>query len=93
MTRTDQELSIVCAEESVPAGTRAERGFRALRIDGPLDFSLVGILARITAALAQSGVSVFVVATFETDHILVREGQLEQSRDALSRAGIRLLTA
>lgn len=91
ITRTDQELSIVCPEERVPPDVRAERGFRALRVDGPLDFSLVGILARIASSLASAGISIFAVSSFDTDHILVREGQLAPSREALSRAGVRLL--
>ena len=90
ITRTDQELSIVCPEEHVPADVRSERGFRVLRVDGPLDFSLVGILARIATPLAGAGISIFAISSFDTDHILVREAQLAQSREALSRAGIRL---
>ncbi len=90
ITRTDEELSIVCAEEQVPPGVEAERGFKLLRVDGPLDFSLVGILARIASALATAGISIFAVSSFTTDHLLVREGQLAPSREALSRAAIRL---
>ncbi len=91
ITRTPQELSIVCAEEHVPDDVQAQRGFRPLRVDGPLDFSLVGILARISTALALHGISIFVISTFDTDYVLVREDQLAPSREALSQAGIRLL--
>jgi len=72
ITRTDHELSIVCDETLVPEGVRAERGFVALRVVGTLDFSLTGIIARLTVPLAGAGVPVFVVSTFESDYILVR---------------------
>jgi len=72
ITRTDRELSIVCDDALVPEGVRAERGFVALRVVGTLDFSLTGIIARLTKPLADAGVPVFVVSTFETDYLLVR---------------------
>ena len=81
----------MCSEEHVPPEVAAQRGFRVLSVEGPLDFSLVGILARIASALATAGVSIFAVSSFTTDHILVLETDLAQSLDALSRAGIRLL--
>jgi len=84
VTRTSEELSIVCARELVPAGTRAERGFRALKVAGPLDFSLTGVLASLTLPLAEAGVSVFAVSTFDTDYLLVREAQLAAARKTLS---------
>lgn len=90
VTRTTAELSIVCPDDVVPDGVRAERGFAALAVEGPLDFSLVGILARITTALADAGISLFALSTFDTDYILVRGRDLVSARESLSRAGMRL---
>ena len=72
ITRTDRELSIVVGEDRVPADARAERGWVALRVSGTLDFGLVGVLSRLTGALADAGVSVFAVSTFDTDILLVK---------------------
>jgi ribosomal protein S18 acetylase RimI-like enzyme len=87
VTRTSNELSIVCTESFVPAGTVCERGWRALEIVGPLDFSLVGILAAITEPLAGADISVFAISTYDTDYILVREDALETAISTLIRAG------
>jgi len=83
ITRTADELSIVCPESLAPAGAKIERGWRALRVQGPLDFSLTGIIASLTAPLAAAKISVFAVATFDTDYILVREADLERAIAAL----------
>ena len=87
ITRREDELSIVCADERVPAGVRAERGWRALEVEGPLDFGMVGILHALTGPLARAGISVFAVATFDTDVLLVREETLSRAVDALREAG------
>ena len=87
VTRTEAELSVVCPERAVPAGVRAERGWRALRVRGPLPFDAVGVLASITAPLADAGVSIFSLSTFDTDVALVREGDLGAATAALSGAG------
>jgi len=87
ITRTDDELSIVCPESSVPPGTRCESGWRALQVKGPLDFALTGILAAIVQPLAQQGVSVFAISTFHTDYVLVREHDFEKAVGALRAAG------
>ena len=88
ITRRQGELSIVCADERVPAEVRAERGWRALEVEGPIDFQVVGLLHGLTGPLAQAGISVFAVATFDTDVLLVREETLARSMDALRAAGI-----
>jgi hypothetical protein len=87
VVRTPDELSVVCAEAAVPAGVRCERGWRALRVAGPLDFSEVGVLAALVGPLADAGVSVFAVSTFDTDYLLVRAGQLPAAVAALTAAG------
>ena len=87
VTRTDTELSVVCAEGSVPAGERAEGGWRCLRVRGPLGFGMAGILASLASPLASSGVSIFVISTFDTDYLMVQERDLGRARDALEWAG------
>lgn len=90
-TRTRSELSIVCAERLVPPEVRAERGFRALMIQGQLDFSLTGVLASIAVPLARAGVSIFALSTFDTDYVLVSEDNLSRALDALTQVGFLVL--
>lgn len=91
LIRTPDELSIVSAADSVPESVRSEPGWRALRVVGPLDFSLIGILAALTGTLAQASVSVFSLSTFDTDYLLVRKRELECALKALEAAGHRIL--
>jgi len=87
VTRSDAELSIVCAENDVPADASAERGWRAFEVAGPLDFSLTGIVASLVGPLAEAEISIFVLSTFETDYLLVREPDLARAVAALAAAG------
>lgn len=87
LTRTDAELSVVCLQESVPSGTCAEPGWRCLRVKGPLGFGLTGVIASLAGPLASSGVSIFVVSTYDTDYLMVQERDLERGVHALERAG------
>lgn len=87
ITRTTDELSVVCREEAAPEGVRCERGWRCLRVAGTLDFSLVGVLASLLGPLAEAGVSVFVISTFDTDFLLVRAPELERAIEVFLRAG------
>ncbi len=89
VTRTPSELSLVCAAEAVPADVRAERGWRAFVLGDSLDFELVGVLKRLLDPLADAGVSVFAISTYDTDYVLVR--QVEAAVDALESAGIDVL--
>jgi len=84
ITRTAGELSIVAAEEAVPESAKAERGWAAMRIGGTLDFSLVGILSKLTGALAEANVPVFVISTYDTDVLLVRADDAARAERALS---------
>lgn len=90
-TRTAEELSLVCAAEDVPAGVRAEAPWRALRVQGPLDFAQTGILAALAVPLAEAGVSIFALATYDTDLLLVRAAQLDAAVRALEAAGHEVL--
>jgi hypothetical protein len=92
ITRSSDELSIVIAEEHVPDRVRAERGFRALKVIGPLPFDLVGLLARLASALADAGIPIFVISTFETDFILVPQARLDDATDALQSSRAAQLT-
>jgi putative acetyltransferase len=87
VTRTADELSVVCRQDAVPEGVPGERGWRCLRVAGPLPFSAVGVLASLTAALAEAGISVFAVSTFDTDYLLVKGADLVTAADALRRRG------
>ena len=87
VTRTPEELSIVCAVDSVPASVPYAGPWACLQVEGVLDFSLTGILAGLTAPLASAGISIFALSTHRTDYILVREHDLAQAQHILRRAG------
>ena len=84
ITRTPDELSIVCEDDAVPAEVCAERDFAALRVAGTIDFSVVGLLAALTHVLADAQVSVLALSTYDTDYLLVRTAELARARAALS---------
>lgn len=92
MTRAAEETSIVCASEVADrfGSGPMEAGWRALRVEGPLDFALTGILAGIAAPLAAAGISIFAVSTFDTDYILVKEEMLSKAVTVLREAGYEL---
>jgi uncharacterized protein len=87
LSRTPDELSVVCEGRSVPAGVRREDGWRCLAAAGPLDFALVGVVAGMVGPLATAGISVFVVSTYDTDYLLVKAARLEAALEALRQAG------
>lgn len=87
ITRSSDELSIVCPDDAVPGGVRCERGWRCLKVQGPFGLTAVGVLASLVGPLAEAGVSVFVVSTFDTDYILVKGEALSRAIEALGRAG------
>jgi len=87
ITRTDDELAVVCLEALVPAGVRCERDWRCLRVAGPIPFSAVGVLAALVAPLAEAGISVFSVSTFDTDYLLVKASDLDKTIAVLRETG------
>lgn len=87
ITRTPEELSLVVDEAAVPAAVRCEGGWACLKVAGPLDFALTGVLAALTAPLAAAGISVFAIATYDTDYLLVRHARLSDAVSALRAAG------
>ncbi len=90
IVRTAHETTVVCEEHLVPARVRAERGFVAYAVRGPLDFSAVGILARLSQALADAGVPLLALSTFDTDVILVRADRAAEAEGAWQRGGIAI---
>ncbi len=86
VTRTDNEVSVVCRDRDVPEGESAERGWRVLEVLGPLDFSLTGVVASLVDPLFRAEISIFVISTFETDYVLVRGGDLDDAVEALELA-------
>jgi hypothetical protein len=85
--RTPGELSIVCASGDVPAGVRAEKGWRCFSLRGPIAFEETGVLAAIAAPLAAGRIPIFALSTFDTDYVLVKAEDAEAARRALERAG------
>ena len=90
MTRTENELSIVCPQECVPEGTRCNTDWKCFRIEGPIEFSAVGVLASFVEPLAKANVSVFVICTFETDYLMVKKKDVGRAARGLSSAGHRI---
>ncbi len=90
VTWTDDETSIVCAESDVPDPVQADRGWRALRVVGALDFNLTGILFSLTQPLAAAQISIFALSTYDTDYLLVKEVALAAAVQVLLRAGHRV---
>jgi hypothetical protein len=87
VTRTDEELSVVLPEERAPAAWKAARGWRCLKVRGPLDFSLTGILSSLASPLAEAGISIFAISTYDSDYVLVREKDLDRAREVLTESG------
>jgi hypothetical protein len=87
ITRTADELSIVCRQDAVPEGFLCERGWRCLRAAGVLPFSAVGVLASLTTPMADARVSIFAVSTYDTDYLLVKDTDLRAAVEALQGAG------
>ena len=86
ITRTNEEISVVCSY-SVPLDSeRSETGWSCIKVLGPLDFSLTGILANISAVLAKSEISIFAISTFDTDYILIKSEKLQAAKEALHQA-------
>jgi len=84
ITRTADELSITCPQEKIPGGIMAEKDWRAFKIQGPLGFSLTGIVASLSKPLAEAEISIFYISTYETDYLLVEEKNLDKAKKALS---------
>lgn len=93
ITRTAEELSVVAPDDVVPHDWRRDDGWRALRVGGPLDLGLSGVLASLTAPLAAAEVPMFAVSTFDTDYVLVRASRLHEAFAALQAGGHTVIDA
>lgn len=90
--KTDEELSLVCATRYVPSVTlEREDGWRGFRIEGVLDFSLIGILSKLSSILAEEGIGIFAISTFNTDYILTKEGNFEKALIVLESKGYEMM--
>jgi len=87
ITRTYEELSIVCPQENIPAEIKINKGWRCLKVQGPLGFDIVGILASLSMPLASEGISIFVFSSYDTDFIMVKNYDLEKAMEVLRKAG------
>lgn len=91
LSKTAEEISLVCPQADVPAEVlQCERDWRTLKICGTLDFGLVGILAKISSLLAEAGISIFAVSTYNTDYLLIKAAYLNQAVDVLSTNGYHI---
>lgn len=87
ITRSADELSVVCSQKYIQGDGKIDKGWRVLKVEGPLDFSLVGIMANLSGTLAAGGVSIFVISTFDTDYLLVKEENLQKAQRLLVQTG------
>ena len=87
ITRTDEELSIVCPEAALPGSVFCDQGWRCLKIEGPLDLAETGVLYTLARPLAEAKISIFALSTFNTDYLLVKERDVEQAIRVLSQQG------
>src|SRR6202162_1012582 len=87
LTRTHEELSIVCQQENVPDDIAAERGWRCVQVQGAFDFSVAGVNASLAVPLANADISVLAIATYATDYLLVKEENIERALLVLEQAG------
>lgn len=87
ITRTADELSLVCQQERVPSKIRRDMGYRCLKVKGPLDLAMTGILASLATPLTEAGISVFAVSTFDTDYLLIKEAEVERAMEVLFTQG------
>ncbi len=85
VTRTADEISVICRSDRIPKDVTADHGWRIFKVAGPLALSLTGILMRLLTPLAEAGVPILAVSTFDTDYVLVRDGRIADATSALSR--------
>lgn len=91
--KTDEEKSLVCVTSEVPANVmQRDDGWKAFRIQGVLDFSLIGILSKIATILADNGISIFAVSTYNTDYVLIKKENYQKGIDVLQAAGYKIIS-
>lgn len=87
ITKTEDELSILCSQKDIPEEIQCEKDWKILKIDSKLDFSMVGVISQISKLLAENNISIFVISTFDTDYICIKEKDLLKSVEILKQAG------
>ncbi|MBY2478332.1 ACT domain-containing protein [Clostridioides difficile] len=87
ITKTEDELSIVCSNNNIPSDVKSEKEWRILKILGPLDFSLIGILSKLSGLLAENKISIFAISTYDTDYILIKEKDIKNACKILNCNG------
>lgn len=92
LTRTKVELSVACLQENVPEDIKAARGWRCAKVEGPFDLDLPGVHVSLAIPLAQAGISILSIATYETDHLLIQEEDLESAIKVLEEAGHQFIS-
>ena len=92
ITKTRDELSILCPQDSIPCGIKCEKDWRALKVEGPLEFSIIGILSSISTILAQKGISIFAISTYDTDYVLVKDKDIANAINALANEKYKIIT-
>jgi uncharacterized protein len=90
ITRTEDELSLVVPEGNAPQGAKVEMGWRAIKLHGPIDFNLTGVLAGLAGILAKAKIPIFALSTYDTDYLLLKAGDLERAVSALRKEGHRV---
>ena len=85
ISKTDNEISIVCSENKVPKDIKSEKNWRVIKVKGPLEFSLTGVLSYLASPLAKAKISIFAISTYDTDYILVKNDKLEKAVEILSK--------
>jgi hypothetical protein len=88
--RTSDELTVVCRETNIPGNVKFESGWRVLKVQGPLEFSQVGVISKLATTLADVDASIFILSTYDTDYILIKDSNLKQAIRALQQVGYRI---
>ena len=91
ITKTDEELSVVCLQDKIKENIKCEKDLRILKIEGPLDFSLIGILSRISTLMANNGISIFAISTYDTDYILIKEESINKAIEVLENNNYNII--
>jgi len=87
ITRTDKELTIVCRQDIIPSGLKSDLNWKCFKIDGSFDLNQIGVISSISSPLADAGISIYVISTYDTDYFLVQQHNLEQTISTLSNSG------
>ena len=92
ITKTEDELSIICLQDKIKDDVLCERNWKVLKIEGPLDFSLIGILSKISTLMANNNISIFAISTYDTDYILIKEESIDKAIELLINNNYNVIT-